>query len=128
MLLPAFCIGSLPSNQNYSILLCPEPSKCSPHPPVLLKINFNIILPSIHRFSHWLIPSGFPIEAHISFLSLACHLPHPSLILFCHSNHICRGIELLIIYFLIGFVGCGVQLGPLGTAATNVLLCQPRVI
>jgi hypothetical protein len=25
-------------------------------------------------------------------------------------------------------VGGGVKLGPLGTAATNVLLCQPRVI
>jgi hypothetical protein len=25
-------------------------------------------------------------------------------------------------------VGCGVQLGPLDTAATNGLLCQPRVI
>jgi hypothetical protein len=30
--------------------------------------------------------------------------------------------------FLIGIVGGGVQLGPLGTAATNGLLCQPRVI
>jgi hypothetical protein len=28
----------------------------------------------------------------------------------------------------IGIVGGGVQLGPLGTAATNGLLCQPRVI
>jgi hypothetical protein len=28
---------------------------------------------------------------------------------------------------LIGIVGGGVQLGPLGTAATNGLLCQPRV-
>jgi hypothetical protein len=31
-------------------------------------------------------------------------------------------------FFLIGIVGSGVQLGPLGTAATNGLLCQPRVI
>jgi hypothetical protein len=31
-------------------------------------------------------------------------------------------------FFLIGIVGGGVQLGPLGTAATNGLLCQPRVI
>jgi hypothetical protein len=30
--------------------------------------------------------------------------------------------------FLIGIVGGGVQLGPLGTAATNGLLCQPRLI
>jgi hypothetical protein len=30
--------------------------------------------------------------------------------------------------FLIGILGGGVQLGPLGTAATNGLLCQPRVI
>jgi hypothetical protein len=30
-------------------------------------------------------------------------------------------------FFLIGVVGCGIQ-GPLGTAATNGLLCQPRVI
>jgi hypothetical protein len=30
--------------------------------------------------------------------------------------------------FLIGIVGGGVQLGPLSTAATNGLLCQPRVI
>jgi hypothetical protein len=30
--------------------------------------------------------------------------------------------------FLIGVVGGGVQLGPLGTAATNHLRCQPRVI
>jgi hypothetical protein len=30
--------------------------------------------------------------------------------------------------FLIGIVGGGIQLGPLGTAATNGLLCQPRVI
>jgi hypothetical protein len=30
--------------------------------------------------------------------------------------------------FLIGLVGGGVQLGLLGTAATNGLLCQPRVI
>jgi hypothetical protein len=29
--------------------------------------------------------------------------------------------------FLISIVGGGVQLGPLGTAATNGLLCQPRV-
>jgi hypothetical protein len=33
-----------------------------------------------------------------------------------------------LISFLIGIVGGGVQLGPLGTAATNGLLCQPRVI
>jgi hypothetical protein len=31
-------------------------------------------------------------------------------------------------FFLIGIVGGGVQLGPLGTAATNGLLCQPGVI
>jgi hypothetical protein len=31
-------------------------------------------------------------------------------------------------FFLIGIVGNGVQLGPLDTAATNGLLCQPRVI
>jgi hypothetical protein len=31
-------------------------------------------------------------------------------------------------FFLIGIVGGGVQLGPFGTAATNGLLCQPRVI
>jgi hypothetical protein len=30
--------------------------------------------------------------------------------------------------FLIGIVGGGVQLGPLGTAATNGLLCQHRLI
>jgi F0F1-type ATP synthase membrane subunit c/vacuolar-type H+-ATPase subunit K len=30
--------------------------------------------------------------------------------------------------FLIGAVGGGVELGPLGTAATNGLLRQPRVI
>jgi hypothetical protein len=29
---------------------------------------------------------------------------------------------------LIGIVGGGVQLGALGTAATNGLLCQPRLI
>jgi hypothetical protein len=34
----------------------------------------------------------------------------------------------LFVYFLIGIMGGGVQLGPLGTAATNSLLCQPRVI
>jgi hypothetical protein len=33
-----------------------------------------------------------------------------------------------IIFFLIGIVGDGVQLGPLGTAATNGLLCQSQVI
>jgi hypothetical protein len=32
------------------------------------------------------------------------------------------------ISFLDGIVGGGLQLGPLGTAATNGLLCQPRVI
>jgi hypothetical protein len=32
------------------------------------------------------------------------------------------------IFFLIDIVGGGVQFGPLGTAATNGLLCQPRVI
>jgi hypothetical protein len=32
-----------------------------------------------------------------------------------------------IFNFLICIVGGGVQLGPLGTAATNGLLCQPRV-
>jgi hypothetical protein len=31
-------------------------------------------------------------------------------------------------FFLIGIVGGGVQLVPLDTAATNGLLCQPRVI
>jgi hypothetical protein len=31
-------------------------------------------------------------------------------------------------HFFIGIVGGGVQLGPLGTEATNGLLCQPRVI
>jgi hypothetical protein len=31
-------------------------------------------------------------------------------------------------FFLIGIVGGGVQLGPLDTAATNGLLCQPQVI
>jgi hypothetical protein len=30
--------------------------------------------------------------------------------------------------FFIGIVGDGVQLSPLDTAATNGLLCQPRVI
>jgi hypothetical protein len=34
----------------------------------------------------------------------------------------------VIRFFLIGVVEGGVQLGPLGTAATNGLLCQPRVI
>jgi hypothetical protein len=33
-----------------------------------------------------------------------------------------------LIVFLIGIVGGGVQLAPLGTAAKNSLLCQPRVI
>jgi hypothetical protein len=37
-------------------------------------------------------------------------------------------IQYIILIFLIGIVGGGVQLGPLGTAATNGLLCQPRVI
>jgi hypothetical protein len=32
------------------------------------------------------------------------------------------------IFFLIGIVGGGVPLGPLSTAATYGLLCQPRVI
>jgi hypothetical protein len=31
-------------------------------------------------------------------------------------------------FFLIGIVGGGVQLGPLGTTATIGLLCQPRLI
>jgi hypothetical protein len=31
-------------------------------------------------------------------------------------------------FYLISIVGGGVQLGPFGTAATNGLLCQPRVI
>jgi hypothetical protein len=31
-------------------------------------------------------------------------------------------------FFLIGILGVEVQLGSLGTAATNGLLCQPRVI
>jgi hypothetical protein len=31
-------------------------------------------------------------------------------------------------FFFISIVGGGVQLGPLDTAATNGLLCQPRVI
>jgi hypothetical protein len=31
-------------------------------------------------------------------------------------------------FFLIGIAGGGVQLGPLGTAAINGLLCQSRVI
>jgi hypothetical protein len=31
-------------------------------------------------------------------------------------------------FFLVGIVGGGVQLGPLGTVATNGLLCQPRMI
>jgi hypothetical protein len=35
---------------------------------------------------------------------------------------------LIFLIFLIGIVGGGVQLGPLGTAATNGLLWQPRVI
>jgi hypothetical protein len=34
----------------------------------------------------------------------------------------------LFVIFLIGIVRSGVQLDPLGTAATTVLLCQPRVI
>jgi hypothetical protein len=33
-----------------------------------------------------------------------------------------------VIFFLIGIVGDGVQLGPLATATTNDLLCQPRLI
>jgi hypothetical protein len=32
------------------------------------------------------------------------------------------------LFYLIGIVGCGLQLDPIGTAATNGLLCQPRVI
>jgi hypothetical protein len=35
---------------------------------------------------------------------------------------------LVFFFFEIGIVGGGVQLGPLATAATNALLCQPRVI
>jgi hypothetical protein len=34
----------------------------------------------------------------------------------------------MIQFVLIGIVGVGVQLGPIGTAATNGLLCQPRMI
>jgi hypothetical protein len=32
------------------------------------------------------------------------------------------------VFFLIGIVGGGIQLGPLGTVANNGPLCQPRVI
>jgi hypothetical protein len=35
---------------------------------------------------------------------------------------------LKLIIFLTDIVGGGVQLDPLGTAATNGLLCQPQVI
>jgi hypothetical protein len=34
----------------------------------------------------------------------------------------------VFVCFLIGIVGGGVQLGPLGISATNGLLCQPWVI
>jgi hypothetical protein len=45
------------------------------------------------------------------------------------DNNRVKAQELLRLhFFLIGIVGGGVQLGPLGTASTNGLLCQPRVI
>jgi hypothetical protein len=37
-------------------------------------------------------------------------------------------VRLQSVFFLIGIVVGGVQLGPLGTAATNGLLCQLRLI
>jgi hypothetical protein len=37
-------------------------------------------------------------------------------------------LQMVPIFFIIGTVGGGVQMGPLGTAATNGLLCQPQVI
>jgi hypothetical protein len=37
-------------------------------------------------------------------------------------------VQILIFLFLNGVLGGGVQLGPLGIAATNGLLCEPRVI
>jgi hypothetical protein len=43
----------------------------------------------------------------------------------CHS--IPSLLDILPTKFF-GIVGGGVQLGPLGTAVTNGLLCQPRVI
>jgi hypothetical protein len=47
-------------------------------------------------------------------------------VFFLFVNNLKSVISLLKIE--IGIVGGGVQLGPLGTAATNGLSCQPRVM
>ena len=57
------------------------PDESSWHPPILVKIHFNIILLSVHRSFKWLLSFKFSNQntGQIPLLSHACHMLHP-----CH--------------------------------------------
>ena len=62
----------LPHSQEPTTCFCPESDHSRPCPPSLfLGIYFNIILPSVRRFSKWPLSSGFPNQ------NPACTSPLP---------------------------------------------------
>ena len=55
--------GSSPHSQEPPTCPCHEPDQCSPHPPShLLKIHFDMTLPSMPRSSTWSLPLRSPTK------------------------------------------------------------------
>jgi len=72
----------------------PEPDQASPYPSHVLKINFNIILPSTSLSPKWplsLRSQHQKPSMHLS-VSLTCHIPRPSLY---SCVNIWRGVEIV---------------------------------
>jgi hypothetical protein len=91
-------------SQSQAPFTCPypEPEQSSPClPSYVLQINFNIILPSIHRTSKWSFSLGSPQQdpvctftvSHTRHILHTCHYP-----LFYHPNNIWWRIQIILIY------------------------------
>ena len=110
---------SLPHSQVSSTCPYHEPDTFSRSPPShILKINPNIILPSMPKTSKRSLSCrlNHPKHAHTSFLPHTCYMPHPShSSRFYHPNNIWWAVQIIklpIIRFFFPFPCYLVLFGP----------------